>query len=674
MLEGSIDPSPSHLLALLKQHWGYDAFRQLQQETIEAIAGRRDSLTILPTGGGKSLCYQLPALLFEGQTAVIVSPLIALMKDQVDQARTLGISAEAFNSSCSSQEQREIYERFQRGETRLLYVSPERLAVPEFLETLQQSERISFFAVDEAHCVSQWGHDFRPEYRTLSRLRHLFPDTAVHAFTATATPQVQQDILNSLNLRDPLLLVGSFDRPNLRYAARQRPSKQEHFLAALAQEIDTHRNQAGIIYCISRAEVDQLSAELAGLGHSVLPYHAGLSDETRRANQEAFMSEAVDIVVATVAFGMGIDRSNIRYVIHSGMPKSLEHYQQEAGRAGRDGLDADCILFYGGRDVPLWFEMIRKSSPENRSGSLKKLDEMAAYCHTLRCRHRVLLEYFGQTDATDCKTACDICLEARPVFAESLVTAQKILSCVWRVGQSQNATYINKVLKGTSDEKIRENDHESLSTFGLLKQHDKKDIATWIDQLVSQRLLVRSGPYAPLRITSSGQQVFKATAEAAESLVKLSPPAPKTLAKAPWEGKSKSRSSWATRAQGEDWDEPYSGAPGRSGGRRRFESAYSESPEWDAVKGYVDSAPGGDDDERLFETLRHLRRTLSMENKVPAYIICGDVSLREMVRLKPTTPDALLAVRGMGQRKVELYGEMFLNALREHQGLAPLRR
>ena len=374
----------------VRRVWGYDRFLPLQEEAIACVVQGRDSVVVLPTGGGKSLCYQAPAANL-GRLAIVVSPLIALMKDQVDGLREAGVPAAFLNSSQTPRERAEVMTAAAAGQVRLLYVAPERLVMDGFVQRLGRAAP-AFFAVDEAHCISQWGHDFRPEYRQLAMLREAFPGVAVHAYTATATPQVRRDIVTELRLRDPRVLVGSFDRPNLIYRVRPRTDRLGQVLAAIGR----HRDQAGIVYCIRRSEVDELAAALARRGLKALRYHAGLSDQERRTNQDAFINERVDIVVATVAFGMGIDRSNVRYVIHTGMPKSLEHYQQEAGRAGRDGLEAECLLLVSGADYGLWKSILTPEGAEPPPGALRKLGEMYAFCQQAICRHRGLVTYFGQ--------------------------------------------------------------------------------------------------------------------------------------------------------------------------------------------------------------------------------------------------------------------------------------
>jgi ATP-dependent DNA helicase RecQ len=651
---------------VLKQYWGYDQFRPLQWESIDSVLNRQDSLTILPTGGGKSLCFQLPALLFPGETAIVVSPLISLMKDQVDTARDMGIVADTYNSSISASEQRAVYERFVQGKIHLLYVSPERLMNSDFLETLknsginseQHSGKISFFAIDEAHCISQWGHDFRPEFRALSRIRTEFPGIAIHAFTATATPIVQEDILRNLALQNPSVYIGNYDRPNLFYTAQLRLGAKEKFLPQLTQVLKRFPGEGGIIYCISRNEVDTLSAELIKRGISALPYHAGLSESTRQKNQESFMREETDIVVATVAFGMGIDRSNIRYVIHTGMPKSLEHYQQEAGRAGRDGLPAECILFYGAKDAALWFEMIRKSGDSGNETSLKKLDDMIAYCNTPFCRHRYLVEYFGQdfegkhsieskpeghssrpkeTSRIGCDSGCDVCTQPPISVADPLVLSQKILSCVWRLHSSKNSTYVSKVLSGQGDEAILMSGHDSLSTYGILSGYTPAQIKQWIDELVSQKMLFRGGPYSPLRLSEKGQWVLKGE----DFGVFLSDAS-----------QLKNAFGQVESMEDDSSDLPSFRKSKSKQGRSKVGTSRSRGNAFDAV---------------LFEKLKAVRKNLALLQNVPAFIIFGDQSLEEMATLLPSNEKQFLAISGVGYQKCQRYGQIFLEEIRQHQ-------
>jgi ATP-dependent DNA helicase RecQ len=431
-------PSPSfdQLLRIVEQTWGYRELRPLQEQAMRAVLDGRDSLVVLPTGGGKSLCYQAPALV-RGGTTIVVSPLISLMKDQVDGLRECGVPAIQFDSSQTHVE-RQIHESDLRaGAYRLLFVAPERLALDGFRRLLKAIS-VHTFAIDEAHCISHWGHDFRQEYRQLRELRAHFPAAAFHAYTATATEQVRHDIVQQLGLREPAILVGDFDRPNLTYRALTR----RDLFGQVVEILDRHRGEAGIIYCIRRLDVDELCQSLRDKGYAAMPYHAGLSPEDRKAAQDAFANEECDLIVATVAFGMGIDRSNIRFVVHAGMPKSVEHYQQEAGRAGRDGLPSECVLLYTGADLMVWKRIIEKSaaeadnvSPEFLPNATRHLNEMNRYCAGGICRHRFLVEYFGQRFPRANCGACDHCLGDVAAEPHCIIIAQKILSCVARVSR-----------------------------------------------------------------------------------------------------------------------------------------------------------------------------------------------------------------------------------------------
>ena len=488
---------------ILKKYWGYDSFRPLQPEAIACVLERRDSVVVLSTGGGKSVCYQLPALAMDGM-AIVVSPLISLMKDQVDALRANGVSAAAIHSMLTPDERHETAQGLASGVIRLLYVSPERLAMPDFIEYLKRFT-ISFIAIDEAHCISHWGHDFRPEYRALRALKAHFPGIAVHAFTATATEQVRADIAEQLGLASPEEIVGDFDRPNLVFRVERRGDE----FAQLRSVIDRHPGDSGIVYCISRKKVDDIAEQLKDIGLKALPYHAGMEDDARRKNQDAFIREDADIIVATVAFGMGIDKSNVRYVVHMGMPKSLEHYQQECGRAGRDGLEAECCLFHSGSDFMLWKRMLSGETEEGGRIALKKLNDMQNFCTGARCRHRALKEYFGQTyERTNCG-ACDMCLGEADVMPEALVIAQKILSCVVRVGEMVAPAYAALLLFGSRDNWVLNKGHDKLSTWGILSEHPINQIRDWIEQLAGQGYLEKSGELNMLSVTPAGRAVLK---------------------------------------------------------------------------------------------------------------------------------------------------------------------
>ena len=594
--------------------WGYDRFLPLQAEAIAAIVDERDSLVVLPTGGGKSLCYQAPAAHL-GRLAVVVSPLIALMKDQVDSLREAGVPAAYLNSSQTPAERSQVFRDLAAERYRLLYVAPERLMMDGFGDRLVRA-RPAFFAVDEAHCISQWGHDFRPEYRQLAILRERFPAVAVHAYTATATPQVRADIIAELRLRDPLVLVGSFDRPNLVYRVQPRADRLAQVLAAIAR----HRGQAGIVYCIRRAEVEELTAALARRGLRAVRYHAGLTDDERRANQEAFVKERADIVVATVAFGMGIDRSDVRYVVHAGMPKSLEHYQQEAGRAGRDGLEAECLLLHSGADYGLWRSVLGDAAPP---GALAKLGEMYAFCQSAVCRHRALVTYFGQPYEPPTCGACDVCLGETAAGGDTGEVAARILRAAAELRGRFGATHVADVLCGASTARIAQLGHQRLAAYGSLREEKRAQVRAWIDQLTAQGHLARSDDdYPTLAITPRGAAVLRGEATAAPLSSMVAPRAPARTSATP------------------------AAAPGARSAATAGEGA--------------DVA-----DETVFEALRRLRRTIADERGVPPYVIFSDASLREMARARPASLGELREVKGVGDWKLETFGDRFLAAVRQ---------
>ncbi|HYC62557.1 MAG TPA: DNA helicase RecQ [Thermoanaerobaculia bacterium] len=603
------------LLDIIQKHWGYSSLRPLQEEAMLAALSGRDSLVVMPTGGGKSLCYQAPALLADNVT-VVVSPLISLMKDQVDGLIANGIAAAQLNSSQSFDDVKRTERELFAKHLKLLFVSPERLAMPGFRDLLRRAN-VKTFAIDEAHCISHWGHDFRPEYRQLRTLRDEFPDASVQAYTATATPEVREDIARQLGLRDPAMLVGDFDRPNLTYRVLPRQDEAKQVL----EVIDRHRGEAGIIYCTRRKDVDALAEKLRRRGENVVAYHAGLSAEERHDAQEKFASEKCDLVVATVAFGMGIDRSNVRFVLHTAMPKSIEHYQQESGRAGRDGLEAECVLLYSGADFMTWKSMIvdTATDPEYVKSAIRHLNDIDHYCSGAKCRHQALVEYFGQPFPTSNCNACDICLGETEEVADALIVAQKILSCVVRVRESWGVSHVVGVLRGEDTEKIRERQHDQLSTYGLLKGHSRHDVREWVYQLVSQGFLLQTtDEYPKLRRGPRAQEVLKGYAE-----VKLRQPAVRKK------------------------------DPGTS-------TAAARRP-------VVDDGPY---DRDLFNALRAWRREEAQERGVPPYVIFSDRTLRELARTRPSTLYELRGIYGIGDAKLEAFGHAVILRISEFHGAA----
>ena len=599
------DPRITEVLA---KWWGFDQLRPLQSEAIQSALDGRDSLVVMPTGGGKSLCYQLPPLVGES-TDVVISPLVALMKDQVDALEAIGYPAAAIHSGVSQEERQQIRDRLAAGELRLLFTAPERLVNTGLLDLLAQVG-VKRFSIDEAHCISQWGHDFRPEYRQLALLRDRFPAASLHAFTATATPRVREDIASQLRLRSPDVLVGTFDRPNLCYRVVPRTERIQQTLEILGR----HAGEASIVYCISRKETERLAARLAAEGLLARPYHAGLDQKERHKTQEAFARETIDVVVATVAFGMGIDRSNVRLVLHTSLPKSLEAYQQETGRAGRDGLAAECVLLYSSADVFSWEALVRKSAEESDldvdeierliAGQTEHLHAIRRYAQATRCRHAALSEYFGQAYGTEPCGACDVCLGETESLPDATVTAQKIISCVARVGERFGVRHVCEVLRGAKTEGIQRHGHDRLSTFGLLAALDQRAAENLTHQLLDQGLLGRSSGDRPVvMLNERSWEVLRGT-----RTVVLSEPR---------SGKAK-----AAKADVDDW------------------------------KGV---------DRDLFERLRKWRRQVAEGRGKPAWTIFDDKSLRAIAREKPTSPAALLRVKGIGEKRLADFGAAILD-------------
>ena len=594
---------------LLRTVFGFDDFRPLQREIIENVLNRRDSLVIMPTGGGKSLCYQIPALLFPG-LAVVVSPLISLMKDQVGQLTELGIAAAVLNSTLSPDEYRETVRRVGAGEIRLLYLAPETLLMPRTLALLD-SVSLDLLAIDEAHCISEWGHDFRPEYRQLADIRERFPRAAGIALTATATPRVREDIRRSLRLSRANVFLASFDRPNLfvDVVPRTRPGSQ------VLDFLKGFQGQSGIVYCISRKQVDDLTAMLRESGISARAYHAGLPEPERRANQEAFIRDDAAVMVATVAFGMGIDKPNIRFVLHYELPKNIESYYQQIGRAGRDGLPAHCRLLFSYGDIRKISYFIQQMAASERNAARDHLDALVRYAESEECRRIPLLAYFGEEyGKTDCGN-CDNCTAERRSRAEVTVPAQKFLSCVKRTGERFGAAHVADVLRGSTAKKVLKFGHEKLSTHNIGLEFSRNQWLALSRQFLRKGLLEKEPEYGTLRLTPKAWEVMRGNE--------------KVYARIPPEGEE-------------------SAAPRRRG-------------------------PAPEHDAELFERLRARRKALAEAGDVPPYVVFSDRTLMEMAAVYPQSPERLLALHGVGQVKMEKYGAEFLGLIREYcaeRGLA----
>jgi len=596
-------------LKILQSVFGYPAFRGEQEAIIDHVAGGGDALVLMPTGGGKSLCYQIPALMREG-TAIIVSPLIALMQDQVDALRQFGVDAAFLNSSLDAMAQRDVERRLLEGSLKLLYVAPERLLTERFLDLLSRVP-ITLFAIDEAHCVSQWGHDFRPEYRQLTILHERFPTIPRIALTATADAPTRREIVERLALESARQFVASFDRPNICYLVVEKDEARKqlkHFLEA-------HANESGIVYCLSRRKVDDTAAWLVEEGIAALPYHAGMDSASRATNQQRFLREDGVVMVATIAFGMGIDKPDVRFVAHLDLPKSMEGYYQETGRAGRDGLPAQAWLCYGLGDVVTLSQLIAQSESgeERKRVERGKLDALLAYAETTACRRQRLLAYFGEDFDHACGN-CDNCIDP-PQTWDASVTAQKALSCVYRTGQRYGVAHLTSVLRGEADDRIRALRHDALTTFGVGAELDKSQWRGVFRQLVAAGLLATDEEgYGTLRLTAASRGVLRG-----ETPVSLRRQADRT------ERRTKKREARADRM------------------RASLDIAPHEAPLWDG--------------------LRDLRSRLAREQGVPAYVIFHDATLLAMLRERPQTLSALGAISGVGERKLARYGEAFLAAL-----------
>ncbi|MFI8376646.1 DNA helicase RecQ [Pseudomonas helleri] len=589
---------------VLKDIFGYDSFRGRQGDIIERVANGGDALVLMPTGGGKSLCFQVPALLRDG-LAVVVSPLIALMDDQVATLEELGVAAAALNSTLSAEQQRDLANRIKRGEVKMLYLAPERLVQPRMMAFLQSLD-IALFAIDEAHCVSQWGHDFRPEYLQLGQLAEVFPTVPRIALTATADKRTREEIVTRLHLQNAERFLSSFDRPNIFYRIVPKEQPRKQLLAFLSER----RSDAGIVYCLSRKKVDEVAQFLCAQGFPALPYHAGLPSETRAANQKRFLNEEGLIMVATIAFGMGIDKSNVRFVAHLDLPKSLEAYYQETGRAGRDGLPADAWMAYGLQDVVMLKQMLQNSEGDERHKRLEhhKLDAMLALCEETRCRRQTLLAYFDEEMPQPCGH-CDNCVDGVQTW-DATEPARQALSAVYRTGQRYGTGHLIDVLLGRENEKIRSMGHERLAVFGVGKARAEGEWRTLFRQLVARGLAeIDIEGYGGLRLSDSCRPLLRGEV----SLELRRELKPQTSVK-----------------------------------------STSASPASQLVRG---------EEREQWEALRALRRKLAEEHGVPPYVIFPDSTLLEMLRSQPGTLSEMATVSGVGARKLERYGEAFLEVL-----------
>ncbi|MGH7812808.1 MAG: DNA helicase RecQ [Candidatus Binataceae bacterium] len=609
-MQNPTEQVPEKVLAAVRRFWGFESLRPLQADAIQAGLDRRDSLVVMPTGGGKSLCYQVPPAV-TGRTDIVVSPLIALMKDQVDALRACGYPAAALHSGMDPAEIQRVEREIAAGRYHLIFAAPERLLTPRFLE-LTARLKVSAFVIDEAHCISQWGHDFRPEYRRLAELKTRFQGASVHAYTATATERVRSDIVEQLRLENPLVLVGAFDRPNLVYRVIPKQSVN----AQVADALRRHSSEAAIVYCISRKDTERMAQYLLAEGIRAAHYHAGMEAEERRRTQDRFAAEEIDVVVATVAFGMGIDRSNIRCVIHAALPKSIEHFQQETGRAGRDGLPSECVLFYSAADALRWQSLLERnaqdaeSAPEAVASAKRLLDEMRRFATVVSCRHASLCAYFGDNYPGENCNACDFCLGEVSGTADATTLAQQVLSCVARVEQRFGVEHVADVLTAKDSERMRRWGHEQLSTYGILKDLPRRSLTNAIYQLVDAGLLDRTADERPV--------------------LKLNP------------------LSWEVLR-----------------GQRPVRLIEAKKPKARRTK--IEETAWHEVDEALFEVLRALRREIAAEQGVPAFVILHDSTLRELARARPATAEALRSVRGIGEKKLADFGARLIDRIAAYE-------
>ncbi len=588
---------------ILKETFGYDSFRPLQQEIIESIVNKKDCLVVMPTGGGKSLCYQIPALMFSGLT-IVISPLISLMKDQVEQLRQLGVETALLNSSLSQKDYNLNFANVKAGKAKLLYLAPESLQ-KEDISVLLKSVKVDCITVDEAHCISEWGHDFRKDYRQLGNFKKSFPSAVCIGLTATATPRVQDDIMKNLNLNHPKKFIASFNRQNL---FLQVIPKHEPFQQAI-DFLNEHKNQSGIIYCFSRKQVDSLHENLSELGYSTKPYHAGLSDEERNTNQDLFIKDEVQIIIATIAFGMGINKSNVRFVLHYDLPKNLESYYQEIGRSGRDGVRSDCLLLFSYADISkINYFIDQKEDERERLSAKLHLEAMIKYAETEICRRHPLINYFGEVYKTDVCGMCDNCLAEEDDSDKTDVTiyAQKLLSTLKRTGEVFGLNYIIDVLLGNDTDRILSNNHHKLSVFGVGKELSKKQWQILAHQFIRKEIVVRDNEFGSLKLSQSASDVLfnnkKVFGIIKESEVR----------------------------------------------KRKLKSI------------------GIEYDQKLFELLRVKRKQIADQKNIPPFVIFADSSLIQMATDYPQTENELLRIGGVGVKKLESYGNIFLTIIKNY--------